>query len=168
MPLHKNLLGAVVLSAAFLLYRSGTLSAQTAPEAVSRIGAVDESSVATLKGNTSSAGHSRQRPRRSRSRFADGTHAACLDARCHNGIHASESSRKSARQILAGPPRLAFAGTIWRTFRRFQDGPSKTGGVACFSRFSGQSSGAGGNDDRVQRHSRAGGGASTRRSIPIR
>jgi len=51
MPLHKNLRAAIVLSAAFLLCPSGTLRAQTAPEAVSRIGAVDESSLATLKGN---------------------------------------------------------------------------------------------------------------------
>ena len=51
MPLHKSLLAAIVLSAAFLLYPSDTLRAQTAPEVVSRIGAVDESSLVMLKGN---------------------------------------------------------------------------------------------------------------------
>src|ERR1700730_1690507 len=51
MPLHKNLLAAIVLPAPFLLYPPGAWRAQTAPEAVSRIGAVDESTLATLKGN---------------------------------------------------------------------------------------------------------------------
>ena len=52
MPLQKSLLAGFVLSAVFLAPRPGNLQAQTAPDATSRIGAIDESSLVILKAIT--------------------------------------------------------------------------------------------------------------------